>query len=383
MNKIKYYLIEIICLLLRFFPIPTKTGLIKVGNPTENSPVLITGNYLLTVARLLKALRGVDCYVLVANSHGVNVWCAATGGHFTTYEVISALKTSGIEDLVTHRKVILPQLAATGIDGRIITKKTRWHVKWGPVEANDIPTFLNANFKKTKVQSRVYFPLTRRLEMAIALAFPISFLIGLIFLIWCPSDLLVAITLPWVASVTLLVLFPVHERFLNRAKHWKVGAIPLSFEWLVLLPLTILLLLGYVHVVLTTMRGTVIDLPKWIITVVTTTALVTMDLMGITPTYKSSMSKERFFRITVDGEKCKGARFCENVCPKDCFDFDDTSRIIHIPRADECVQCGACVVQCPFDALYFENPDTKERIPPEIIRTYKLNVMGSRAVTVE
>lgn len=384
MNVIKYYLIEITCLLLRFFPFPTHTGLVKVGNPTEHSPVLITGNYILTVARLLRALKGVDCYVIVANSHGVNVWCAATGGHFTTHEVISALKTSGIEDLVKHRTVILPQLAATGIDGRIITKKTKWHVKWGPVEAKDLPAFLNAAFEKTKDYSRVTFPLPRRLEMAITLAFPISIIMGVIFLILWPADVMVAFSLPWVASLILLVSFPLYEPLLRHTKDWKVKSVSLPFEWLVLLPLTTVFLVGFVHVVLlSVLKVASIDTPKWVVTSLITSGTVTMDLMGITPTYKSSMSKERFFHITVDEEKCKGARFCEDVCPKDCFDFDEQVRVIRIPRGDECVQCGACVVQCPFDALYFENPDTKERIPPEIIRTYKLNLMGARAVKAE
>ena len=65
-----------------------------------------------------------DVFLLVSNSRGVNVWCSATGGLFTNHDVISVLKTSGIEKLVDHRNVILPQLAATGIESNVIRKKT-------------------------------------------------------------------------------------------------------------------------------------------------------------------------------------------------------------------------------------------------------------------
>jgi CO dehydrogenase/acetyl-CoA synthase gamma subunit (corrinoid Fe-S protein) len=65
---------------LRLVPWPTETGLRSVGEPGAESPVLVTGNYDLTVRRLLRALPGVDAWVVVAPSGGINVWCAASGG---------------------------------------------------------------------------------------------------------------------------------------------------------------------------------------------------------------------------------------------------------------------------------------------------------------
>lgn len=38
--------------------------------------------------------------------------------------------------------MILPQLAATGIEGKIIHRKTGWRVIWGPVYARSIPKYL-------------------------------------------------------------------------------------------------------------------------------------------------------------------------------------------------------------------------------------------------
>ena len=87
-----------------------------ITNPDKTSPVFLTCNYAVTVERVKKALTGTDCYLLIANSHGINGWCAFTGGHLTNHPVISALTTNGIENLVDHRKIIPPQLAAAGIE---------------------------------------------------------------------------------------------------------------------------------------------------------------------------------------------------------------------------------------------------------------------------
>ena len=65
----------------RDVPHRAPTGLVRIGRPGRRSPVLLTGNFTLTVRRLRDALRGRDAWLLVANSKGVNVWCAAGGGH--------------------------------------------------------------------------------------------------------------------------------------------------------------------------------------------------------------------------------------------------------------------------------------------------------------
>ncbi|MFQ5786864.1 MAG: ferredoxin family protein, partial [Thermodesulfobacteriota bacterium] len=110
--------------------------------------------------------------------------------------------------------------------------------------------------------------------------------------------------------------------------------------------------------------------------------ILSIDLMGSTPVYKSGIHEDRLLEVILDENKCKGAGFCEQVCPKNCFEVDKNLHIATMPRAYECVQCGACIVQCPFDALFFQN--TKgEIIPPETTREFKLNLMGKRLVKVE
>jgi SAM-dependent methyltransferase len=143
-----------------------KTGLYAVGDPSPGSPVLVTGNFDLTVRRLVKAIDGrVDAWVLVADSNGINVWCGAGGGYFTAEKVIAAVKSSHLDKVVDHRALILPQLCANGVDGWRIRKETGWGVHWGPVKAEDIPAYLAAKGKKTDALRWVRFPLKDRLEM--------------------------------------------------------------------------------------------------------------------------------------------------------------------------------------------------------------------------
>jgi len=168
MRPLNYIVVNIVETLLRVFPFPCKTGLMRIGNPDRNAPVLLTGNYHLTVDRVKRAWKGLDAYLLVANSRGINVWCAATGGLLTHHDVISVLKTSGIEELVDHRHVVLPQLAATGVEAKVVQKKTGWRVIWGPADAKDVPAFIENKFEKTATMREVKFPWTQRVEMAVA-----------------------------------------------------------------------------------------------------------------------------------------------------------------------------------------------------------------------
>ncbi|MFX0197212.1 MAG: copper oxidase, partial [Candidatus Hodarchaeota archaeon] len=110
----------------------------------------MTANFVLTLKRLSKYLKGLDCYLLVAPTKGINVWCAAGGGDFTAHSVISAIKTSNINKHVKHRTLIAPQLSAPGIDLKKVQQEVGWHIKFGPVYAKDIPQYIKTGFKKTK-----------------------------------------------------------------------------------------------------------------------------------------------------------------------------------------------------------------------------------------
>jgi ubiquinone/menaquinone biosynthesis C-methylase UbiE len=161
-------LVDLWLLFFRIIPPYPKVrpGLYRIGGPGRESPVLVTGNFHLTVRRVVKAVDGgADAWLLVADSAGINVWCGAGAGHFTAEKIISALRSSRLDQVVSHRRLILPQLCANGVDGRRIQEATGWAVRWGPVRAADIPAYLAAGGHKTDAMRRVTFPLQDRLEM--------------------------------------------------------------------------------------------------------------------------------------------------------------------------------------------------------------------------
>jgi NAD-dependent dihydropyrimidine dehydrogenase PreA subunit len=371
---------EVLQTLFRMLPFPTRTGLRVLGRPDRSSPVFLTGNFGLTVERVRRALAGIDGYLLVANSRGINVWCAATGGLFTDHDVISVLKTSGIGDRVDHRHVILPQLAATGIDGKAIRDKTGWKVVWGPVEADAVPTFLEQGMKATRAMRTARFPWRRRLEMAVAWAFPISLLACALAFFW-PAGVLPVVGLVWAVSLLLFLGFPVYQQRL-KPRAPRVGFVFFDFGQAGVL----LLLWGaFVAALLgTALLGGGEPLGftlRWGLASAVVVLILGLDLTGSTPVYKSGLHDDRLLDITLDEEKCKGAGFCETVCPKDVFQVDHHKKLAFLPRADECVQCGACIVQCPFDALFFREPEGGV-IAPETVRRFKLNLIGTRKVDV-
>jgi hypothetical protein len=166
--SVKNLVKDLLSLVFRMFPPYPKVrpGLYALGSPTSDSPVLVTGNFDLTVRRLVKAIEGrVNAWILVVDSAGINVWCASGGGFLTAEKVIGALKASGLAGVVSHKDLILPQLAACGVDGWTIRKSTGWHVAWGPVRADDIPAYLDAGGRASEEMRLVTFPLLNRLEM--------------------------------------------------------------------------------------------------------------------------------------------------------------------------------------------------------------------------
>lgn len=377
MKILNYFLVNLVQTLLRLLPFPCRTGLVRIGNPGRNAPVLVTGNFQLTVDRVRHALKGLDAYLLVANSHGVNVWCAATGGHLTNHDIVSVIKTSGIEARVDHREVILPQLAATGIEGKVIHHKTGWKVVWGPVYATSIPEFLANQRKKTEEMRVVRFPWQQRFEMAVAWAFPISILSLLLLPFW-KEGILPLVALVWGISFLIFMSFPLYQSRL-RSTGTHVGFVFFDFsKHGVPLLLWVLFMLGLVSYSLLT--GFSWDfIFHWGLSSFIILLILGLDLMGSTPNYKSGLHKDRLLRVELDPELCKGAGFCEQVCPTNVFSIDHQQKMALLPRLDQCVQCGACIVQCPFDALHFTSPNG-EVVMPETIRKFKLNLMGQRKV---
>jgi len=209
-------------------------GLYAVGAPDDRAPVLVTANFKLTFDRVRTRLAGRSAWLLVLDTKGINVWCAAGKGTFGTDELIARIGAARLADVVAHRRLVLPQLAAPGVSAHLVTKATKFHVVWGPVRADDIPAFLDADLTATPEMRRVRFPLKDRFVLTPVEFTQVAFhpiFLG-VFGLWAlqilglkaiPIDgpaFLVSILLGTVAVPILLPWIPVRPFAL---KGWIVG----------------------------------------------------------------------------------------------------------------------------------------------------------------
>lgn len=137
-------------------------GLYGIGNPDKHSEVLVTANFKLTFDHLRQELPGINAWILVLDTNGINVWCAAGKGTFSTRELVNRIKDAFLEKIVDHKRVIVPQLGATGVSAREVKKLSGFRVVYGPVRAKDIPAFLKNNKKADKKMRQVTFTLYER-----------------------------------------------------------------------------------------------------------------------------------------------------------------------------------------------------------------------------
>jgi CO dehydrogenase/acetyl-CoA synthase delta subunit len=140
-------------------------GLYAVGQPGSQSPVLVSANYKLTFDQLRRELAGRDVWLLLLETFGINVWCAAGKGTFGTLELINRINRTGLPTLVTHRTLIVPQLGAPGIAAHEVKKATGFKVHYGPIRAEDLPEFLDRGMEVTPAMRRARFNLRDRLVL--------------------------------------------------------------------------------------------------------------------------------------------------------------------------------------------------------------------------
>ncbi len=140
-------------------------GLYAVGSPGERSDVLVTANYKLTFDIVRKNLAGLHVWLLVLDTKGINVWCAAGKGTFGTAELVHRIHETGLENVVLQRRLVLPQLGAVGVAAHVVKQQAGFTVLYGPVRAADIRTFLDAGHKATEEMRRVRFGLYDRFKL--------------------------------------------------------------------------------------------------------------------------------------------------------------------------------------------------------------------------
>ena len=344
--------------LFRLLPLSTEPGLRVFGQPDERSPVFVTANFDLTVKRVTRYLKNLDCYLLIAPTGGINVWCAAKGGNFTAHSVISVVKTSRISNKVTNRTLILPQLAAPGVDAELVRKETGWQCKFGPVHAKDIPEYIANGLEKTDGMRRVQWPLVDRLDVGIGVSFPICLLILVILAVFL-SDWLAEFAI--LGGGLLLFMYGLYPFIPGKAGWHKLlflevltGAGLLSYIFLVADPSMYIRDLFFMAMGLVVVIGT--------------------DFGGVTPLYRSDLeplldklgigrigpvdftgrSKIIGGKIVLDQAKCTACGICYDICPRGVFEIEGNEHkkmVIKYPSL--CEACEACVLQCSPKAISF------------------------------
>ena len=266
-------------------------GLYSIGNPTANSPVFVTANYTLSFDALRSALDGVNGHILVLDTKGVNVWCAAGKGTFGTDELIHRIEATYLHEVVTHRVLILPQLGAPGVAAHEVKKQTKFKVEYGPVKAEDLKKYLETR-QATPEMRRVRFPLKDRLVLIpvelVHLGLPVLIITAIIAAlgIFTPLKLNYGILVAFFLGV---VLFPILLPWIPTKDFSSKGFI---LGALITLPFVATELTGNSGLIWWQVSGSILAL---FMTVMPATAFFALNFTGSTTfTSKTGVEREMF-----------------------------------------------------------------------------------------
>ena len=329
-----------------------------MGNPGRSSPVLLTCNFFLTVERLKRILRKLDAWLVVADSKGINVWCAAGADEFNTHSVVSALKTSGIGDEVDHRTVILPPLGGPGIRAVDIGALTGWSPRWGPVRMEDLPRFLAGGSQRDEPMKRVTFGWRERLDAGLGSLF-ILYLAGAAGFAALGSHLLVDYLL--VGAVTFL--------FFMLASPWIPGKRGVTKVLVLDLVLGVVLLATWFFPQLDAawLRADLVIAMAMLL-------VYGFELGGLASTMTSDLDpllhrlgvgawgnleypvtlRNELLRgrrqLVLERNRCLGCGRCDEICPRHVWKLGEDGRA-RLSRPERCTACRACLVQCEPGAI--------------------------------
>lgn len=140
-------------------------GLYAVGSPTLTDPVVVTANYKMSFDIVRRALAGRNLWLLVLDTHGVNVWCAAGKGTFGTEELVRRIEMAGLSEVVSHHRLLLPILGATGVAAHEVEQRTGFSVSYATIRADDLPEYLDNGMITMPAMREMTFTFRERLAL--------------------------------------------------------------------------------------------------------------------------------------------------------------------------------------------------------------------------
>jgi len=198
-SGLKGFLWDFLCWLF-ILPLAVRSGLYRIGSPTPDSPLLLTCNFYMTFKQVVKALQGRHCWLLVEDTEGWNVWCAADARIFSAEKAAALMRAYDVNNLCNHKTIVVPRLGGT--IARRLSELTAlrpglrraqssrsgqgWRVIKGPIEARDLPAFIEGGLVTTRPMRslRRYYSLPQRVRVgtltaliAILCALPFLFIL--------------------------------------------------------------------------------------------------------------------------------------------------------------------------------------------------------------
>jgi len=140
-------------------------GLYALGHPTPDDPVLVTANYKMSFDIVRSAMVGRNAWLLVLETFGINVWCAAGKGTFGTEELVRRIGATGLAKVVNHRRLLLPILGAPGVAAHEVARRTGFSISYATIRANDLPEYLANGMVATPAMRQLTFTLLERLVL--------------------------------------------------------------------------------------------------------------------------------------------------------------------------------------------------------------------------
>jgi hypothetical protein len=280
-------------------------GLYAVGSPTAQSPVFVSANYKLSFDHLRQALKGMDGWLMVIDTKGINVWCAAGKGTFGTDEIVNRIAVTQLSKVVDHRLIIVPQLGAPGVSAHQVKHRSSFRVIYGPVRARDIRQFLDAGMKTSPAMRKVLFNLGDR-----------AVLVPMELIQWSPYALFMAVVLFFLTGLSrngyvLPGLTGIRESCLLFFAFLTGGAIvPILLPWLpgkafswkgTAAGLTLAILFVILGLIPSTQLAGKIETAAWIVLMPTIGAFMAMNFTGAS-TYTSFSGVKRELHFAVPSE---------------------------------------------------------------------------------